>query len=232
MADSGGGEGGGGGGDTATTVLIIVNCVRYAHKAERQRRTWIPASGLHAPNCPIWYYHVTGDPSLESAFVRRAPHQLVVRAPDTYAGLPQKMRAAFAAVRALHPRMTLLFKTDDDQCSVVPGFLTKMHYALQQWRERGTHYGGYIIRVPKAHFSTLWRDHPEMPRNLLILPIQYCSGRFYFLSVDAIDALLALQPDPFPQEMIEDYAVGKHLPAEFTANMVSIPTERYFTDCW
>ena len=175
------------------------------------------------------FYHVRGDPKASAAFAVPEPHVLIVRAPDDYAGLPQKMRAAFDAVRRLHPTIRLLFKTDDDQRLSPPIFLSKLCSLLLPSTR---HYGGFVIDVERAHVSKYYLEHPELPRDLVVQPTRYCSGRFYFLSRAALDALADMPASVFAQEYLEDYAVGRLLPAAFKAPdaILHIPSHTYFTD--
>jgi hypothetical protein len=214
---------------TITTVLLIMNCERYIFKAERQLQTWIPRAQLNDEEKGIVYYHVRGNVDLPEAWTCPLPHVIIVRAPDTYIGLPQKVRAAFAAARALHPEANWIFKTDDDQCLTHFSLLHKLQHALVK---HAVHYGGYIVNVVQPYLSDYSQLHPELPAKLPILPTKYCSGRFYFLSSQAVDALLALGPEVFGEHVLEDYAIGRLLPDAFKQNMMFIPTNKFFTDIY
>jgi hypothetical protein len=58
---------------------------------------------------------------------------------------------------------------------------------------------------------------------------KYCSGRFYFLSRSAISNLIN-KKDDIVKEYLEDYAIGFHLDDRFKTNMLSLATNKVFTD--
>jgi hypothetical protein len=91
------------------------------------------------------------------------------------------------------------------------------------------HYGGYIVDVAKPYLSQYHKIHPELPQHLPILQTKYCSGRFYFLSKIAISNLVN-KSELIGKEYLEDYAVGYYLDAFFKTNILSIATNKFFTD--
>jgi hypothetical protein len=68
-----------------------------------------------------------------------------------------------------------------------------------------------------------------LPDNLIINQGKYCSGRFYFLSDEAVADLL-FKKDLIKAELLEDYAIGTHLLANFKTNIFFIDTNSYFKD--
>ena len=68
-----------------------------------------------------------------------------------------------------------------------------------------------------------------MPSYLPILQTKYCSGRFYFLSKSAITNLLNKREN-IEKEYLEDYAIGLNLDIIFKKDMMSISTNKFFTD--
>ena len=55
------------------------------------------------------------------------------------------------------------------------------------------------------------------------------SGRFYFLSKEALIHLLSLREN-IEKEYFEDYAIGYNLSRQFKENMVHLATNKIFTD--
>ena len=53
-----------------------------------------------------------------------------------------------------------------------------------------THYGGFSVNITKPTLSDYYKIHPELPTNLVLQITKYCSGRFYYLSKDAVIYLL------------------------------------------
>jgi hypothetical protein len=206
-----------------TTLLLILSCHRYAHKRAEQRSTWLP-------HLSIPYLHVVGDATLSVPWVfDEAARLLTVCVPDDYVSLPSKVVAALAAVVALFPRLEYVFKTDDDQHMASPATLTHLATKLGATAPPRHHYGGHLLRIEQPHHSKYHLVHPELPADLPILPTTYCTGRFYFLSRAAIDAVVA-QRDAFRAEYFEDYAIGRHLPDALKQSTLNFLTERFFAD--
>lgn len=202
-------------------IMLILNCAKYANKAEFQRRTWLPK----IPEF-ITYYHVIGDPTLESDFIfNHDTHMLYVKVEDDYNSLPKKVVRAFNAVNATF-RFKYLFKTDDDQILVKPAFFNIIRELLTKNR---LHYGGFIIDVQKPYLSQYYIIHPELPKYLPIYATKYCSGRFYFLSNAATKDIINKQ-EHVEREYLEDYAIGFYLHPHFKSNMININTHTFFTD--
>ena len=68
-----------------------------------------------------------------------------------------------------------------------------------------------------------------MPSYLPILQTKYCSGRFYFLSKQAIINLLT-KIQFIEKEFLEDYAIGYNLDQYYKSNMLNLTTNKFFTD--
>ena len=62
-----------------------------------------------------------------------------------------------------------------------------------------------------------------------ILQTKYCTGRFYFLSREAINDLLGKKQN-IVKEYLEDYAIGYNLDDTFKIGMLHITTNKFFTD--
>jgi hypothetical protein len=91
------------------------------------------------------------------------------------------------------------------------------------------HYGGYIVDVKKSYLSQYHKIHIELPKYLPVLATKYCSGRFYFLSKDAVIDLLS-KKEKITTEFLEDYAIGYNLSDAFKTNILNISTNKIFTD--
>jgi hypothetical protein len=91
------------------------------------------------------------------------------------------------------------------------------------------HYGGNVVDVKQAYLSKYHTIHPELPENLPILPIKYCSGRFYFLSKEATNMLLKKRVE-IAREYLEDYAIGLYLPDSFKDNVLNVYSGQFLND--
>ena len=204
-------------------IMLIMNCKKYAKKAEFQKITWLPKVPGY-----LQFYHVIGDESLDCAFkFDNDHHVLYVKVADDYNSLPKKVIAAYEAVYATF-QFKYLFKTDDDQILINPRFFDTL-IGLISNKIPKTHYGGYIVDVKQPYLSEYHRIHPELPRHLPLLATKYCSGRFYFLSRSAISNLIGKR-ELIGKEFLEDYAIGFNLDAIYKSEMLSLSTNKFFTD--
>jgi len=205
---------------TQDYVLMILNCEKYKYKALHQKKTWLKEIDL-------MYFHVIGDESMEKEFdFDFIENILKVKCPDDYISLPQK---SYMALKAIHKKFNykFVFKTDDDQNLTNPKFLNVVMNILNT--KEDIHYGGKIINVPKSYLSQYHKIHPELPEFIPIHQTKYCTGRFYFLSQDAILYLLKQQCNIY-KEYLEDYAIGFHLHSQYKINILLLDTEKYFKD--
>lgn len=204
-------------------VLLIMNCKKYAKKALFQKMTWLR---LIPPY--LKYYHVIGNEELESEFEFDDTTQILwVKTPDDYNSLPKKVIEAYNAVNKTFDYKYIL-KTDDDQVLVNPKFLNIITKLITN-KKPSSHYGGYIINIPSPRLSKYHTIHPELPNNIVVNATKYCSGRFYFLSKDAVLDLLT-KTESIKNEYFEDYAIGYYLDKKYKAHMLSIATNKIFTD--
>lgn len=204
-------------------IMLIMNCKKYAKKAEFQKMTWLPKIPAY-----LRYYHVIGDESLDASFkFDDANNVLWVKVADDYNSLPKKVIAAYNAVYDTF-QFKYLFKTDDDQILIKPQFFDTIR-GLVASTMPPIHYGGYIVDVKQPYLSQYNKIHPELPSQLPLYVTKYCSGRFYFLSRSAISSLIN-QSDRIAKEYLEDYAIGFYLDARFKTNMMNISTNKFFTD--
>lgn len=201
-------------------IILIMNCKKYVHKAEYQKKTWL--KNVHIP-----YFHVLGNPSLNTEYeFDHCNKKLTVKTGDDYISLPQKVISAYNAVKEVYD-FKYIFKTDDDQNLISDDFFHTFPIILQQ-QIPSPHYGGKIIHI-KPHISTYYTIHPELPRDLYMQETSYSTGRFYFLSYDAVESLIK-EKSNISKEYFEDYAIGLYLDPIFKDNALCIDTDRIFRD--
>ena len=205
-------------------IMLIMNCQKYQKKAKFQKMTWLP----HIPSY-LRYYHVIGEPDLQDTNYKFDEENSIlwVKVADDYNSLPKKAMAAYHGILETF-YFKYLFKTDDDQILVNPKFFDIVTGLISNKNPK-THYGGFIVDVPKPHISEYYKIHPELPKNLPLYVTRYCSGRFYFLSKSAITYLLAKR-EFIEREFLEDYAIGFHLDQIYKKDMLPLATNKFFTD--
>ena len=208
-------------------ILLILNCFKYRLKALKQKDTWIP-------NLPknILYFHVLGDPELTNEYeFSLSKNILYIKVDDDYNSLPKKIIRAYSAINKTY-NFKYIFKTDDDQqVTNIKFFSILIHLLNNNYYKPNCriHYGGRIVDIKQAHTSQYYKIHPELPQNLIVNVTQYCSGRFYFLSNDAVDQLIEKEED-ISTEYFEDYAIGLNLSRQLKINMLLLDTDKYFID--
>jgi hypothetical protein len=204
-------------------ILLIMNCKKYRDKALYQKQDWLQK----IPD-DIIYFHVIGDENLNSNFLFDFENNILyVKELDDYNSLPKKVIAAYDAVLLTY-NFEFIFKTDDDQILVKPHLFTILPVILTKKFPKSD-YGGYVVDVDKPYLSQYHKIHPELPKYLPILSTKYCTGRFYYLSKDAI-IYLTYQKDKIKKEYLEDYAIGYHLDNKYKLNIMHITTNDFFTD--
>jgi len=204
-------------------ILLIMNCERYREKSKKQKETWIPL----LPNT-LKYYHVIGNPDLETEFLFvESENVLYVKTMDDYNSLPKKVIASYNAVHKTFQYKYIL-KTDDDQ-NVLNSKFFDMIMGMIPKKEPKVHYGGLIVDVKQPYYSQYHRIHPELPKEIPVLAIRYCNGRFYFLSREAV-AFLLLKREQIGKEYLEDYAIGLNLIEHMKTNMLHIQSDLFFKD--
>jgi hypothetical protein len=206
-------------------IMLIMNCKKYVKKALYQKMTWLKQLPQH-----LIYYHVIGDESLDTEFRfdnEDGNNILYVKVADDYNSLPKKVIRAFSAVNKTF-NFKYLFKTDDDQI-VSNHKIFDIITGLVKVKQPQTHYGGYIVELSQPSFSKYHFIHPELPPNLPLCATKYCSGRFYFLSSEAVEDLI-LKKDDVEKEYFEDYAIGFNLDQKYKQDILLINTNKYFTD--
>jgi len=204
-------------------ILLIMNCKKYIKKALYQKMTWLKTIPSN-----LIYYHVIGNENLENDYEFNEEERILwVKTLDDYNSLPKKVMTAYNAITKTFNYKYIL-KTDDDQMLVKPLFFDTITKLIKNAKPK-LHYGGYIVDVKNPFLSQYYAIHPELPRNLILYPTKYCSGRFYFLSKDAIDDLLN-KKENIIKEYFEDYAIGYNLHENLKSNILNISTNKIFTD--
>ena len=204
-------------------ILLIMNCQKYRYKAEHQTKTWLPQV-----NAKIRYFHVIGDIELDKNYKFDNLNKILwVKAKDDYNSLPRKVIAAYEAILLTH-NFGYIFKTDDDQMLEKPHFFDILDKIIQKKFPKSD-YGGEIVDVKEPYLSQYYRIHPELPTHLPVLRTKYCSGRFYFISREAVIDLTK-KKDKINNEFLEDYAMGYHLNEKFKTEILNIKTSLFFKD--
>jgi len=203
--------------------MLIMNCKKYVKKALFQKMTWLKQIPSY-----LKYYHVIGEESLDTDFrFDNETNMLYVKVADDYNSLPKKVVAAYDAINKTF-NYSYIFKTDDDQILVNNKYFD-MLTGLVKAKQPKTHYGGFIVDVKQPYLSEYHRIHPELPQRLPLYITKYCSGRFYFLSSEAVQDILSKR-ERVEREFLEDYAIGFNLNQRYKQDIMLIATNKYFTD--
>ena len=64
---------------------------------------------------------------------------------------------------------------------------------------------------------------------MIIQKTEYCSGRFYFLSSEAVTNLVSKREN-VEKEYLEDYAIGLNLNPILKKVMINVQSDKYFKD--
>jgi hypothetical protein len=206
----------------ANFILLIFNCEKYRYKATKQKETWLKNFTL------MPFFHVIGNPELTNEYLfNETENILYVKEEDDYNSLPKKVISAYNAIQNEYTFHYIL-KTDDDQNLTQISFLNTITKLLLNKIPK-IHYAGQIIEVETPYVSQYYEIHPELPKDLVVHPTKYCSGRFYILSDLAIQQLIT-KKKLIKQEYLEDYAIGYYLDPILKQNMLNIQTNKYFVD--
>ena len=208
-------------------ILLIMNCELYRNKAMQQKQTWLQSLPEY-----ISYYHVIGNPLLETPFYFDNEERILwVKTCDDYISLPKKVIASFFAIKETFT-FKYVFKTDDDQIienAVVEPFFGNVLDKIKEKAKMKPHYGGQIVDVQIPYLSQYFTIHPELPQDMIIHKTEYCSGRFYFLSTEAVTNLISRRVK-IEDEYLEDYAIGLYLNPILKKVMIHIQSDETFKD--
>jgi hypothetical protein len=204
-------------------ILLILNCKKYFKKALYQKMTWLSTLPSY-----LKYYHVIGDEGLDTDFKFDEDSDVLwVKTADDYNSLPKKVIYAYNAVHKTF-NYKYIFKTDDDQQLTDTNFFNITRHKILT-HPKQTHYGGEYIIVEKDTISTYNLVHSELPNNLVLKATTYCSGRFYYLSRDAVEHLLT-HKEEIENEYLEDYAIGFYLDTLLKKEFILIKSSLYLKD--
>jgi len=204
-------------------IMLIMNCKAYKSKAEYQKQTWLK----YIPEY-LKYYHVIGIKDLKEEYKFDNDNNILyVKNKDDYNSLPHKVITSYKAILE-NFKFKYVYKTDDDQILVNFKFLNTLSNLLKI-KEPKTHYGGFVINVDTPYISQYHKIHPELPTDLKIYKTKYCSGRFYFLSMESIKCLMS-KKELISKEYLEDYAIGFYLHEYLKKDIFHICTNQFFTD--
>lgn len=203
-------------------ILLIMSCQKYIHKILKQKSSW-----LLNLNKNIVYFHVIGDPSLQTNYhLDLINNILTIKTEDDYNSLPKKVIKAYEIIQNLYD-FKFIFKTDDDQLLESSNFFNTLLPVLEKYEK--VNYGGNLINIPVDQISTYYQIHPELPKNLLVKKCTYCNGRFYLLSNKAVKWLVQFK-DSIEKEYFEDYAIGYYLSSDLKKDFLKLNTSFYFKD--
>ena len=134
----------------------------------------------------IEYVILRGDPNLQhEAVYNTSTHACILRCPDSYVGLPHKIKAGLQFVYR-HFNPSFVVKIDDDVLVNVPRLLEYTQTTQDDYAGKVTY--NYS---PREGISTV-----------------YCGGPMYYLSSKAVSCLQDMDSNAFSAE---DACVGKHL---------------------
>jgi len=171
---------------------------------------------------------VIGDENLKTDYTFDEQNKILwVKTKDDYISLPKKVISAFSAINKTY-NFKYIYKTDDDQILVKQDFFTILTNLLTNMNIK-SHYGGYIVNIKRPTISDYHRLHKELPVNLQLLVTKYCSGRFYFLSKDAVSCVVNKR-EKINEEYLEDYAIGYYLDEKYKNNIMALSTQKVFID--
>jgi hypothetical protein len=203
-------------------IMLIMNCKKYVKKAKFQKMTWLPKIPSY-----LQYYHVIGEPELDTRYKFDNENRILwIKVQDDYNSLPKKVIRAYQAIYETFD-FKYLYKTDDDQILINDKFLDVVRGIISNSKQ--IHYGGYIVDVKQNYLSQYHKIHPELPQYLPIFQTKYCSGRFYFLSKQALANVIS-KKEVIEKEYLEDYAIGFNLDQYYKLNMINLATNKFFTD--
>jgi hypothetical protein len=238
-------------------VLLILNCEKYRHKAEKQNETWLKV--IRENKDIDYFHIIGSKEKCATTSKKHVFDNdnriLYTATNDDYLSLPDKIITAMNAINETY-HYKYIFKTDDDQNLIQPSFFKTIMQILSIPSKGSAdasgaspsgsadasgvkgaaplaaplpyHYGGFKISVPD-HYSTYYTVHNELPRQLFLKATEYCNGRFYLLSKEAVENLLK-KKDDISKHIIEDHAIGLYLDSQYRQKCLGLKTGNYFKD--
>jgi glycosyl transferase family 25 len=197
-------------------VLLILNCQKYKYKADYQKITWL----RYLPN-NITYYHIVGNPELESEYIIK-DNLITIKCPDDYCSLTKKIIIALDIINT-NIEYDYIYKTDDDQILINNSLWIHLENVIGS-----CNYGGYVIRCQR-HISKYNSIRTELPNNILLEETLYCNGRFYFLSKNSVKNLLK-KKFQIMERIIEDHTIGYFLDDDLKKKAYNFNNFLYFMD--
>ena len=206
-------------------VVMILNCKKYNHKRMKQKK-WL------SKFTNLIYFHVIGEPTMEEPYRFDDTEKILyVKTKDDYMSLSHKVISGMGAFAERYPFKYLL-KLDDDQNLVKMSFFRLLTTALMaHWDNPATrkHYGGDMAYVTEPKLSTLYKVHPEMPRNYMLLPGNYAGGCCYVVSRESVEHLLK-NKNKLITHIFEDYGVGQILQITDKTKILEFNYKDYFVE--
>lgn len=194
-------------------ILLIINCEKYRYKAYQQKAGWLASLPEN-----IIYYHVIGNPLLDTEYVFDDSNRILyVKTQDDYISLPKKVIHAYLAIDSEY-EYKYIFKTDDDQNLINPLFFYELMNNIENEKPN---YGGKYLELETPQISNYHTVHPELPENISLNPTIYCNGRFYILSKIAVIDLIK-KMNEIKEEYFEDYAIGYYMDDELKKSFLHI----------
>lgn len=169
-------------------ILGVTNCRHNEHLAQHQYETYLQDIHLF----PIKYIRYIGDPSIKEDYIYDQSNSVMtLRCDDGYLNLSRKLYMFYKTVRILFPQVKGVFKIDDD----VIINLQHLHNLL----EDNSHldYFGRLVDG-KPYKSSYLQNKPYVYNQYPIFETatvdvkygSYCAGGGYWVSNNAIDAIL------------------------------------------
>ncbi|AYV86036.1 MAG: alpha (1,3)-fucosyltransferase [Solivirus sp.] len=190
-------------------ILQMKNCKAYAFRREMQRKTWCK----DIPDYFTWW-HVIGDPTLKEAVYKPEENLLIVPAPDTYEGLPQKCYETYKFAYINFPSALGLMETDDDAIIDMKRFIEILD--KNTWRN---YYGRFVHHHGGNNFYgyDVVKNLDQLPREgVKTKEIDYIVGCCIYISNKAI-AVAAHRPQFFTRPIYCDLYLAEALEDTFKA---------------
>ena len=203
-------------------IFLIMNCKKYRYKALKQKITWLKT----LPDNFI-YYHVIGDINLEEDYIFNEDEKILyIKCEDDYGHLPKKVILSIEIIQKTF-KFKKIFKTDDDQMVTDSFYKYFFQFILNKIENKD--YGGRKV-VVRDHISDYHIvKHNEKKGKIFLKATMYSSGRFYFLSPDAVNNLLE-KKEKIKKCYFEDHTIGLYLDKKYKDNSFWFLSDILFRD--